>query len=357
MALTETIILAIANVILIIIAIFLFIRLRKLGKKGEPEIKQQPEPEITTIPLQAAELKSEKLETKPDVAPVANIGAETKIGSHEKAQLKLEDELPEIEEMPGKKASKKKKAAKKVPEEVIEKAVKEEIVPVELSTPEKEEGKQEKKAGKLDVKEIFKDFMAMTTFAVGEGIEEESVNIWQKARKEAKEKYGLVFSLENLKNLTIEDFQSFLYFRNNRAWTNLYRRGLEASQDIESLRKTLTFLQDESVDIKDRINGVLQGGSYHIKGFGKNIATGILHVCDKEDKYGVWNNRTEGGLQKLGLLPRRTYNKGDYYYQINLKLNLLKKELGTDLILVDCFMWYVDKKRNQPKKRKSLKGL
>ncbi len=112
MALTETI-LAIANVILIIIAIFLFIRLRKLEKKGEPEIKQQPEPEITTIPLQAPELKSEKLETQPDVAPVANIGAEPKIGIQEKAQLKLEDELPEIEEMPGKKASKKKAAKKK----------------------------------------------------------------------------------------------------------------------------------------------------------------------------------------------------------------------------------------------------
>jgi hypothetical protein len=65
----------------------------------------------------------------------------------------------------------------------------------------------------------------------------------------------------------------------------------------------------------------------------------------REDKYGVWNNRTEGGLQKLGRLPRRTYNKGEFYYMTNTELNRLKKELDTDLIIVDSFMWFVDKFR------------
>ena len=78
---------------------------------------------------------------------------------------------------------------------------------------------------------------------------------------------------------------------------------------------------------------------------GKNLATAILHVCDKEDKYGVWNNRTEGALEKIGRLPRRTYNNGEFYSRINSELNRLKRQLDTDLIMVDMFMWYIDKFR------------
>lgn len=88
---------------------------------------------------------------------------------------------------------------------------------------------------------------------------------------------------------------------------------------------------------------VLHGGSYHVTGVGKNLATAILHICDGEDRYGVWNTRTEGGLKKLGRLPRRTYNNGEFYHRINMELNQLKKELNSDLIMVDSFMWYVDK--------------
>jgi protein-disulfide isomerase len=54
--------------------------------------------------------------------------------------------LHEVEEMTKKKVSIKKKVAKKVPEEVIEKTVKEETVPAEPSISEKEDRKHEKKA-------------------------------------------------------------------------------------------------------------------------------------------------------------------------------------------------------------------
>jgi len=194
-----------------------------------------------------------------------------------------------------------------------------------------------------DVRKVFENFRAMRNFVAGEGIVEESVDSWQRARKEAKEKYAILFSLENLENLTAEDFESFLYFRNNRSWTNLYRRGLEATRNMSYLKKALTLLQDESVDIRTRINLVLHGGNYHVKGIGKNIVTAILHVCDKRDRYGVWNGPTEGALEKLRCLPRRTYNNGEYYYRINTKLNQLKKELQTDLIMVDSFIWHVNK--------------
>jgi hypothetical protein len=197
----------------------------------------------------------------------------------------------------------------------------------------------------VDLAQAFQDFNSLKHFVAGEGITEESLESWHQIRKNAKEKYALLFRKPRLNELTREDFDSFLYYRNNRAWTNLYRRGKEAANNIGDSKKAIAYLQNESIDIKVRINSVLLGGSYHVRGMGKNLATAILHVCDKDDKYGVWNNRTEGGLQKLGRLPRRTYNKGEFYYRINAELNRLKKELDTDLIIVDSFMWYVDKFR------------
>lgn len=194
----------------------------------------------------------------------------------------------------------------------------------------------------MDLDKTFQAFKAIGPFAAGKGIIEASVESWYQSRVKAKEKYAMLFSQPRLKSLTREDFDSFLYFRNNRSWTNLYRRCKEAANKMVDLKKAIKYLQNENVNIRVRINSVLRGGSYYVRGMGKNLATAILHVCDREDKYGVWNNRTEGGLQKLGRLPGRTYNNGEFYYMINEELNRLKKELDTDLIIIDGFMWYVD---------------
>jgi hypothetical protein len=201
-----------------------------------------------------------------------------------------------------------------------------------------------KPISKDELEKVFQAFKTIKHFDAGR-ITEISLESWYQARIKAKEKYAALFSQPHLNNLTREDFDSFLYYRNNRSWTNLYRRGKEVANNINRLKKVLAYLQDESIDIRVRINSALRGGSYHVKGVGKNLATAILHVCDQEDKYGLWNNRTEGALQKLGRLPRRTYNKGEFYSRINVELNKLKEELDTDLVIVDSFMWYVDKFR------------
>jgi len=197
----------------------------------------------------------------------------------------------------------------------------------------------------VDLEKAFQDFKAIKHFIAGEGITEENIESWHQIRKNAKEKYAILFSQPHLKDLTREEFESFLYYENNRSWTTLYRRGLEAASKIRDLKKAIAYLQDEDIDIRVRINSVLRGGDYYVRGIGKNIATAILLVCDKEDKYGLWNNRTEGGLEKIGRLPRRTYNKGEFYFRINSELNRLKRQLDTDLIIIDCFMWYIDKFR------------
>jgi hypothetical protein len=150
MASTE-IILAIANVVFIIIAIFLFVRLRKMGKKVGTEKKQQSElAGITDITPE--EFKPERFELKvqdiaqPEktTATASDIFAESKIGVQEKTEFKLEDVFPEVKEKPRKKESKRRKTAKKEPGEVVAPSIKEVVVPSEnITVPEKSELKLE----------------------------------------------------------------------------------------------------------------------------------------------------------------------------------------------------------------------
>lgn len=198
----------------------------------------------------------------------------------------------------------------------------------------------------VDLKKAFQDFKAIKHFIVGEKITEENIETWHQIRKDTKEKYATLFSQPHLKDLTREELESFPYYRNNRSWTSLYIRG-ETANKIVDIKKTITHLLDEDIDIRLRINSVLKGGSYHVKGIGKSIATSILHICDKEDKYSVWNTRTERGLIKIGRLPERTIDKGEFYYRLNAELNKLKRQLDTDLIMIDCFMWYIKKFRER----------
>ncbi len=70
--------------------------------------------------------------------------------------------------------------------------------------------------------------------------------------------------------LTPDDYREFLYFKNNYAWTNLYRTGLKALERFDELIDTLEFLLNEDIDITRRINEVVKiDGKYHIHGIGK----------------------------------------------------------------------------------------
>lgn len=149
-------ILAIANVIFVIIAIFLFVRLRKTCKKGDTEAKQLPEladvTNITPDDFKPEIFGIRKQDIAPSEKPVETV-SKVKIGQEEKTALALEDELPEVEEKPVKKESKKKKAAKKILEEVIEEAIVKEtgVQPEKEEKPEKKES-MKKKAAEPQVK-------------------------------------------------------------------------------------------------------------------------------------------------------------------------------------------------------------
>lgn len=193
----------------------------------------------------------------------------------------------------------------------------------------------------------FNEFLKMTNFEAGEGITEKTVFSWMEARYKAKNYFMIKFHPDNLGELTQNDFEVFLYFKNNRAWTMLYRQGRQLLKDMDSVKRNIGYLQDEKMSIEVRIRDVMRGGDLWVRGFGKNIVSGILHTCDSDDKYGVWNRRSEEALDVFDRKPRLIYNDhGQSYVMINFELNKLKKELNTDLIMLDGFMWFLSKKAN-----------
>lgn len=74
----------------------------------------------------------------------------------------------------------------------------------------------------------------------------------------------------------------------------------------DRFRKTILYLLDENVDVKERVDKVLKG-EYRIERFAKAIATSFLMDFDM-GKYCLWNNKTEMGFTVLG---RKSYGSKD----------------------------------------------
>ncbi|RKX92373.1 MAG: hypothetical protein DRP84_10140 [Spirochaetes bacterium] len=80
-------------------------------------------------------------------------------------------------------------------------------------------------------------------------------------------------------------------------------------RDIKKFREVMKFLLDESIPVKKRLNEILnRDGRFHIEGIGKGLATSILMDLDPQ-KYATWNNKTNMGLEALGLIPE--FARGD----------------------------------------------
>ncbi len=150
-------------------------------------------------------------------------------------------------------------------------------------------------------------------------------------------KFGTMFNPSNLDKLTKEDFKSFLNFRNNLHWSGIHRSGNVVTADMNKLKEGLKILLDENRDIHERLTTLFppkQKG--FIRGLGRATATPILLVT-YPDKYGVWNKKSEAGLEKLGLHPRIAAkdSTADKYVKINEVLTGLTKEYGVNFWKLD----------------------
>jgi hypothetical protein len=157
-------------------------------------------------------------------------------------------------------------------------------------------------------------------------------------RDEVFAKYTPIFSHNHIPALSREEFTSFLYFENNRHWSGLYRKGLQAATDIVRLREALAILLDESKPIRDRFPSAIG----MVTGFGKAIATAILTVA-YPNVYGVWNNTSEAALRQVGLWQNLEHGEGigGRYAKVNALLGRLRTDLEIDFWTLDAMWWYL----------------
>jgi len=156
------------------------------------------------------------------------------------------------------------------------------------------------------------------------------------AQDQVLAQYQPMFNQEYIPKLTKEEFHSFLLLKNNKHWSGLHRLGSRICENMEGLRQALLLLLDESVPIERRLEEAVDT----VPGMGRAIATGILLITHPQ-KYGVWNNTSEGGLKAVELWPsfERGKTLGERYSHINSILTQLAEALETDLWTLDMF-WY-----------------
>jgi len=160
-------------------------------------------------------------------------------------------------------------------------------------------------------------------------------------RTEAYNSYRHKFSPTQIQDLEREDFHYFLTPSGNKSWTNLQRRCKKASSDMQKLKTALLHLQKETIPVEVRLNDVSRGGNLYVKGFGRNLTTGLLHIFNSK-KYGVWNSRSHKVLDHLDRLPYISSKFGESYVRFNSELIKFADELKTTLVHLDVFLWWFD---------------
>jgi len=161
------------------------------------------------------------------------------------------------------------------------------------------------------------------------------------AKDEVISRYAPTFSLERIERMTAEEFKGFLLFRNNRHWDSLHRQGGRMTEDMGQLRKALKLLVDEGKPLKNRLDQLRpRRGDPMVPGLGRAVITAILQIVHP-DKYAVWNNTAEAGMENLGLWPDmpRGASFGERYEKMNAVVHEVAEELGIDLWTLDMLWW------------------
>ena len=150
-----------------------------------------------------------------------------------------------------------------------------------------------------------------------------------------------VFAPSHVAEITENEFRSFLLLENNHHWSGLHRQGSRMCADMGRLRDALTILVDESQPVADRLDRAIE----MVSGMSKNIASAILLIIQPE-QYGVWNNRSEANMKRLGIWPKfdRGESFGSRYVKVNQILLQLRDALQIDLWTLDALWWHLDQK-------------
>ena len=114
------------------------------------------------------------------------------------------------------------------------------------------------------------------------------------------------------------------------------RRQPNIYADMDRLKARLLVLLDESKPIQDRLDEIAdKSGSLYIRGLGRAVLTPIL-MCVYPDKYAVYNQISEEGLNWLGRNTARSSDSfGKRYVAINEACHQIADEIKQPLSLFD----------------------
>lgn len=158
--------------------------------------------------------------------------------------------------------------------------------------------------------------------------------------RRTSEEYQRLFSPDNIRNIEKSDIEDFLDWQGR--WSSLFRQKNRIISDMDRLKTALSILLNEQENIETRLNGLVPNQPDYVKGFGRATMTAILHLV-YPDRYGVYNQTSEEGLKKLGMLPQfdRGERFGSRYLKINKSLLDLSQQTGLSLAEVDSLVWFV----------------
>jgi hypothetical protein len=162
---------------------------------------------------------------------------------------------------------------------------------------------------------------------------------WREKRLSDHRRWSEWISPAKLKDLADAEIKTrFLEYFNRGAgrhpFNKIYRDRI--IRDGERFRKTAAFLFDENIPVQRRLDDVLdKGGTHHIDGLGKGLATSLLADLVPK-KYADWNNKVEMGLNALGRMPLFSKNDapGARYSKVLHELTAIR-ELRPQLTFIE----------------------
>ena len=159
--------------------------------------------------------------------------------------------------------------------------------------------------------------------------DEDSTKVMQ-GRDQVLQKFGPIFR-EAGSSLTESAIKDFLSFEENCHWTGLYRQQSAILSNFDKAKLAIGNLvrkPEYGDNLAERFDAADRG----VRGFGQGIISPILFVAFPND-YGVWNSKSETGLNLLGLgiVSDRGDSPGRKYEKINGALWHVRKNLNLQL--------------------------
>lgn len=161
----------------------------------------------------------------------------------------------------------------------------------------------------------------------------------KKNEREVIEKFGKIFNLNHIDELSWDEFRDFTLFKNNHHWRNMQRANGVLKRDFNILKEALKVLLNENLPIKDRLEKTLpKDAPLKAEGTGPAIFTAILTVAFP-NKYAVYNNITIKATNLVFKDEHFSRNHFiDEYEHFNKKANEIAKKNAITLWEMD-WVW------------------